>query len=356
MKLTAIVLLVGGLWAAAPLIADLARLRTEHVDIKAVYQPNDATNKLAVAINDDDHRILYRSNEVALVVAKAAKLVLPGDYPPLGSTGDELRILPQTQNPALLYLGLSAENDPPGVMPPGVFTGQLTLRLVAVDGPGHFFLWQADAFGGLDVRMNSRDGISEADRTPLAMGSHEHFNYGFTTNGVYQVVLQVEGRRAGVATNDYSLATPIRFEVEPLPPEPESPFAQWQAANWPGVTDEAIISAEADPDGDRRPNRLEYAYAFDPKTPDRDGTPKLSLVDRGAGRVAEITFRRHKAATDSVFRFEAGPSLVGPWTLITEVAGIEDRGDYERVTLRDATTVEFTTARFYRLPVELITQ
>ncbi|MBM3883175.1 MAG: hypothetical protein FJ387_26250 [Verrucomicrobia bacterium] len=354
MNSTAIVLLAGGLWAAAPLTADVARLTTEHVDIKAVYQPNDATNKLAIAINDDDHRILYRSSEVALVVAEVAKLVLPGDYPPLGSAGDNLWILPQTQNPALLYLGLSAENDPPGVMPPGVFTGQLTLRLVAVDGPGHFFLWQADAIGGLDVRMNSRDGISEADRTPLALGSHEHFNYGFTTNGVYQVVLQVEGRRAGVATNDYSLATPIRFEVEPLPPAPATPFAAWQEKHWPGVTDEAIIGPEADPDRDRRPNRLEYAYAFDPKKPDGDGTPSLSLVARKTGRAAEITFRRNLAATDAVFRLEAGPSVVGPWTSITEVTGIEDRGGYELLTLREATPVESTAARFYRLPVELL--
>lgn len=354
MKSTAIVLLAGGLWAASPLTADLVRLRTEHVDIKSVYQPNDATNQLAIAVSDHDQRILYRSNEVALVVAEAAKLVLPGDFPPLGAAGDELWILPQTQDPALLYLGLSAENDPAGVMPPEVFTGQLTLRLLAVEGPGHFFLWQADAFGGLDVRMNSRDGVSDADRTELALGSHAHFNYGFTTNGVYQVFLRLEGRRTGVATNDYSLPTPVRFEVEPLPAEPESPFAQWQQANWPGVTDDAIIGAEADPDGDRRPNRLEYAYAFDPKKPDGDGTPSLSLVARETGRVAEITFRRNLAATDAVFRLEAGPSVVGPWTSLTEVTGIEDRGGYELLTLRDATPVESTAARFYRLPIGLL--
>ncbi len=353
MNPTTVTVLLSALLLGPASAAERVRLTVEHVDIKMVYQPDIETNKLAVAVSDDDHRVLYRSNEVALVVAEVAKLTLPADYPPLGSAGEELWILPQTQNPALLYLGLSSENSPAGIMPPGVFTGQLTLRLVAVDGPGHFFLWQADPFGGLDVRMNSRDGITEFDQTPLALGSHEHFNYGFTTNGVYQVVFQVEGRRAGVETNDFSLPTPIRFEVEPLPPEPVRPFAQWQAAHWPGVSDEAIIGPEADPDRDRRPNRLEYAYAFDPKTPDGDGTPKVALVKRGTEWHAEITFRRNKAATEAVARLEAAPSLLGPWTPITNLAGSEDHGDYELVTLRDTAPVESTAARFYRLLVEL---
>lgn len=347
------VILACGVAILSSAAADRVRLTTAHVDIKMVYQPDDPTNKLAIAISDDDHRVLYRSNEVALVVAEAAKLALPGDYPPLGSSGDELWILPQSQNPDLLYVGWSAENSPAGVMPPGIFGGVLSVRLVAVDGPGHFLLWQADPFGGLNVRMNSRDGISDADRLELNFASHEHYNFGFTANGVYHVAFQVEGRRVGIATNDFSLPTPIRFEVEPLPPPPAVPFVQWQQAQWPGVSDEAIVGPEADPDGDRRPNRLEYAYAFDPKLPDGDGTPRLALVGAGAGRVAEMTFRRAKAATDTQFVLEAAASLAGPWTRITQIVRTEDRGPFELVTLRDSMPVESDRARFYRLLVEL---
>ncbi len=327
--------------------AERARLSTEHVDLRVVYQPEDPTNKLALVVRDDDHGVSYRSNEVALVVAESARLTLPGDLPPFGNAGEALWILPQTQDPALLYLGLSTEG-----MPAGVFPGELALYLRAVQGPGHVFAWQA-ALSGLDVRINSRDGLDDADQIPLIAGSHSHWNFGFTSNGVYELVFEVQGRRVGVETNDFSLPTPIRFEVEPLPPKPASPFARWQAAHWPGVSDEAIIGPEADPDRDRRPNRLEYAYAFDPKTPDGDGTPKVSLVKSETGWVAEITFRRNKAATDAVFRLEAAANLFGPWTPITNLAGSEDRGDYELVTLRDTAPVENTAARFYRLLVEL---
>jgi hypothetical protein len=120
------------------------------------------------------------------------------------------------------------------------------------------------------------------------------------------------------------------------------------------VSDEVIIGPEADPDSDGRPNRLEYAYAFDPKLPDGDGTPRLALVSAGAGLVAEITFRRAKAATDALFRLEAASSLAGPWNQVTQVVRTEDRGASELVTLRDSTPVEGDRARFYRLPVELL--
>jgi hypothetical protein len=70
-------------------------------------------------------------------------------------------------------------------------------------------------------------------------------------------------------------------------------------------------------------------------------------------RFAEITYRRKKAATDAVFRLEAGPSLSGPWAPVTQVVGTEDAGTHERVTLRDASTVDAVAARYFRLTVEL---
>ncbi len=65
--------------------------------------------------------------------------------------------------------------------------------------------------------MNSADGISAADHVAVPVGGHAHYNWGFTTNGVHEVVLQAFGQRVGISTNDFSLPTALRFEVEPLP-------------------------------------------------------------------------------------------------------------------------------------------
>ncbi len=298
MKRTALLLGLIGLGTAAPGVAagDRTRLTTEHADLWVVYQPDDPTNKLALVVYDHDHGVTFLSNQVALVVAEAARTELPGDFPPLGRTGDPIWILPQTQNPALLFLGLSAAAVPAAVFPQG-----LTLHLRAVEGPGHFFAWQA-GLGGLDIRVNSRDGPDETDQLPLPPDSHAHWNLGFTTNGVYDLVFEVRGRRAGVETNDFSLPTPFRFEVEPLPPPEEKPFIRWQREQWPGVTGDAVIGPGADPDGDGVVNAVEYALGLDPHVPDRDRLPRLRLVESPAGRQWRLEFEPNPAATDILFR------------------------------------------------------
>jgi hypothetical protein len=90
---------------------------------------------------------------VVLVVAEAAKTPLPAGTP-FGAEGAPLWILPASQDPTLLYLGLSAEpptlTGRPGI-PSGVFNGNLTFRLKAVDGPGQFILWQNPSPGVFDI-------------------------------------------------------------------------------------------------------------------------------------------------------------------------------------------------------------
>jgi len=275
---------------------DRVRLTVEHVDLRVVYQPEDATNKLALVVRDDDHATTYLSNQVALVVAESARMELPGDIPPLGNAGEPLWILPQTQDPALLYLGLSSEGVPPAVFPAGV-----ALYLRAVQGPGHALAWQA-GLGGLEVRFNSRDGFDDSDRIALPAGSHAHWNFGFTSNGVYELVFEVRGRRVGVETNDFSLLTPVRFEVEPLSPPEEKPFARWQREQWPGVTDETVISAGADPDRDGVVNAVEYALGLNPHVPDRDRLPQPRLAVTPQGRTLRLEFETPRTATDVVFR------------------------------------------------------
>ena len=67
-------------------------------------------------------------------------------------------------------------------VPAGLYDGPLTYQFEAVEGPGHFFLWQADT-GGLSVQVDTSDGIDASDNVALAAGGHSHHNWGFTAPG-----------------------------------------------------------------------------------------------------------------------------------------------------------------------------
>jgi len=302
-------LILCSLFAAGHAVADdppRTRLLTEHVDVAVLYQPDDLTNKLAVVVRDDDHGREYQSNEVALVVGEAAKLTLPPGTI-FGEGGEPLWVLPQTQNPAVLYVGLSGD-----ALPRGVFETEVALRLLAVEGPGEFFLWQAGAFGEFEVWMNSADGISAEDLVLVPALSHGHFNWGFTTNGTYDVVLEAVGQRLGVATNDVSLPTAWRFEVEPLPPEPERPFVTWQQQQWPGVTDPDVIGPSSDPDVDVIMNAVDYALGLNPQAPGDAGWPVPVVVVGGIHLLTELHFRTPQTATDVEFLCWRAQSLTAP--------------------------------------------
>lgn len=330
---------------------DRVRLTVEHVDLRVVYQPEDVTNKLALVVRDDDHGATYLSNQVALVVAESARLELPGDIPPLGRAGEPLWILPQTQDPALLYLGLSTEGMSPAAFPEGV-----ALYLRAVQGPGHVFAWQA-GLGGLEVRINSRDGLDDSDHIVITAGSHAHWNFGFTSNGVFELVFEVQGRRAGVETNDFSLLTPIRFEVEPLPPPGEKPFARWQREQWPGVTDETVISAGADPDHDGVVNAVEYALGLNPHVPDRDRLPQPQLAAPPNGRTLRLEFESPRTATDVVFRAWQSRTLEAnaSWLSVPGPRALLGSPESERVALViEIEASETLPAGWLRWEVELV--
>jgi len=110
----------------------------------------------------------------------------------LGAPGDPVWVLPQTENPQLLFLGLGTEE-----LAAGIFTdNQVTLSLKAVSGPGNFAVYQTDMFGSPTVFMNSADGIGSGDAVTLTAGGHRHVNWAFTAPGVYAVDFEASGTLA----------------------------------------------------------------------------------------------------------------------------------------------------------------
>lgn len=332
---------------AAVSAADTNRvlLVTEHADLRVDYNPA-RTNALTLLARDEDNRTDHPAAVAVLVAEASAEAMLPADIPPLGQAGDPLWVLPATQDDDLLFLGLSAEE-----ISAGVFDGPLTLRLVSLTGPGHFFLWQISPSGDFQFRMNSRDGLGPEDGVELPIGGHSHYNWGFTTNGIYRLTFQAEGRRMGETTNLVSDAVTFTFHVRPLPP---SPFQQWQARHWPGETNVTVIGAAADPDGDATPNLWEYVQGTPPTNafPTFGPQPQIA-VSFTLPVLAVVVFPTLGLPPDVAYCLWTADDLTGPWNSrpAEPILGPPDTtplGELRQVLLIDADPVADRPRRFYK--------
>jgi surface-anchored protein len=131
----------------------------------------------------------------------------------LGSAGAPVWILPQGPNPALLFLGLGAEE-----LADGIFVNNaVTLSLTGVNGPrGNFALYRTDMFGNPTVLMNAGDGITVADTVTLQAGSHGHANWAFTAPGRYEIAFSAAGELVGGGLTSSGPVT-YTFDVAPIP-------------------------------------------------------------------------------------------------------------------------------------------
>lgn len=315
-------------------------LTNQHVDIAVVYDGPDGALSLKALV---DRASVVELSDTTFIVAEEAKLTLP-DGTPFGNGGDPIWVLPQSQNSALLYMGFSAEQ-----IPPGVFEDPLEVQLAGVSGPGHFFLWQSTAVGELEIKMNSRDGISTEDRTTPLIGSHEHVNWGFSTNGIYEVMFRAIGKRTGEGTNIVGQVCTMRFHVLPLP-LPLSPFQQWQVEKFGPGAGENIKAATADPDADELANIFEYAFGSDPWAAPKEDLPIAWLSVTGAG----IEFWRANRATDLTFEVLSSETLLpNSWTPAPgALQMIAEESSRQRMRFRDERPI--SGQHYYKLQLSLV--
>jgi len=110
----------------------------------------------------------------------------PGDA---DSDPDDVWILPQGSVPGQPYFGFATEELGLSEWSP------ITFNLVAVAGPGEFSLWQTDSFGGPIEFFDTYDGGlgTAEDDLVLPIGTHAHYNWGFTAPGLYYVTITATG-------------------------------------------------------------------------------------------------------------------------------------------------------------------
>lgn len=207
---------VGPLGLAALLAAALnlnaQRVLTNgHTDVGIVYE--DEGWNLHIGQHEADPPAEYAPQEAVLQVGLAARTTVPTNpaFAFLGAAGAPVYILPQAQNPALVFLGFGTEE-----LPSGLFTNdQVKVSLRAVRGPGQFSVYDVDAFGTPNVIMNSGDGISAADSVILQAGGHRHVNWAFTSPGTYQVDLEAAGTL--VTSNQFTTSGPVTYTFDVVP-------------------------------------------------------------------------------------------------------------------------------------------
>ncbi len=192
------------------LLVRATRLLSGHTDVGVALE--DGAWNLHVHAEDTDTE--YAPAEALLMVPPLAQTVVPTNvaYAFLGAPGSRTWLLPQTQNPQLLFLGFGAEE-----LETGVFAGDsVTMKLKSVEGPGAFSVFSIDGFGQQVVHMNSADGIDAADVKSLAAGSHEHVNWAFSAPGYYRVNFEASGILSDGSLPTASGDVTYFFEVIPI--------------------------------------------------------------------------------------------------------------------------------------------
>jgi surface-anchored protein len=249
-------------------------------------------------------------------------------------------------SPDQLFLGVGGY-----LLPNNTFSGPLTNYLTRLEGPGDFFVWQSD-LGTRTFLIDTSDGIDASDHLPVIPGSHDHFNWGFSSSGVYCVTFRVEGILAADSSLVVGLEHTWVFHVQPL--GIVTPFDMWQKVHWLQGTDPTISGPGADPEGDSLVNAIEYGSNLDPNTVTTEGRPEFSYAEASGESYGAWTFTRIKGIPDLMYLPRATSDLSdNEWTDMKISVELEDQGATERITLRDASAVSETGRRFYQYAVEL---
>jgi surface-anchored protein len=223
-----------------------------HLDVRFLFE-EPAGSGLSVRLFDLASGQLLDPAAVTLRVKGAARQARPpaAIWDATGvAPNAPLWILPQSREADLLWLGtraVIAETAFRPLPPAPVFgTGQLALRLLAVEGSGpasggHLSLYSTDAFGFPDFAWATADGIDAADLiAPLNTSSHTHYNWAFSAPGDYLVTLEVVGYTRDDGTARRAEAT-LHFQVLParhavvsdlrLTSGPDGPRLSWKRAS-----------------------------------------------------------------------------------------------------------------------------
>jgi surface-anchored protein len=127
--------------------------------------------------------------DVVLHAVDKAKIEVPSgeNYAFLGTAGQEVWLLPQTENPEIVWPGWNTQD--PSVV--SGTRGNVTWTLRSVDGPGKFALFLTGSFGAPQVLFDSGKALPQ--RLTIPPNTHAHGNWAFSEPGIYRLGVQMTG-------------------------------------------------------------------------------------------------------------------------------------------------------------------
>lgn len=245
-------------------------------------------------VHDDAHRadanatsVWRYPDETVLHVLDAAQLSVPDDpaYSFVGADpGAPVWVVPQTQNPDVVWLGWNTQD--PEVM--ATIDRGVTLSLTGVQGPGTVTMYlQSGSFGEPQVLWDSR--VSDPQPVWVDVNTHTHANWVFTQPGVYLLRLQADADLVdGSSVSDTQL---IRFAVGTATSPDDALAATW-AGGEPSAGASTPPAGAADDGGASGPSTGEQAST--PLVPILVGAIALVAVALVAG-FAAVAVRGNRA-------------------------------------------------------------
>ncbi|MEV0222871.1 choice-of-anchor M domain-containing protein [Streptomyces sp. NPDC050704] len=231
-----------------------------HVDMAA--RPADGDLEFRLKEGTELNHEWYEPGEVVMHVRPAAKRKIPEGYAFLGTPGDAVWWLPLQQNAGIVWPGWNTTEYARADL-----EGRVSFRLDSVQGPGNVAMFHNDAMGVPAVSLNSGDGLPDAHT--LGAGTHSHFDWVFSAEGVYRTTFTVSATLAdGTKVSDTeTIAWVVGDDVDPSTVTPgtgSEPTATPTAAPSPtpplspsptdGVTPTGSPSASAAPSADVSPS------------------------------------------------------------------------------------------------------
>lgn len=193
-----------------------------HADIGVAFE----TDHLHLHLHAEDVISLYGGGTAAAGEYNPGDLEIgvpgPSVSRPAGATWNFLApnadnafwFLPQSTDPNKPFLGLGLEDLTDAGW--STITWQFNSITSVSGGPSAFSLFQTDVFGNPVVKSSSLSPTLDGNSWTQIAGGHDHYNWAFTSEGVYDVSFTVSGiNGAGDAIADglYTDTATFRFVV-----------------------------------------------------------------------------------------------------------------------------------------------
>ncbi|MGL5829837.1 MAG: choice-of-anchor M domain-containing protein, partial [Angustibacter sp.] len=219
---------VAALLLAVPLIAtpqqalaatweDRLVLDQGHVDaVHITLNQNELQLKLREDVTGT--KVEHETEDIVLHVTDAAQLSVPDGaaFDFLGPAGQTIWLIPEVQNPQVVWAGWDAETIASGELADDA----LELELSSATGPGTVHVFNNSPVGEPVMLFNPQDGPDAID-FKAGPGNHSHANWAFSKPGRYDLTFAVRGTLAnGTAVSDSASYVMVVGELPADTPTP----------------------------------------------------------------------------------------------------------------------------------------